>query len=335
MDLVTYCNDTNIIVFLILICIVIFLLTCLKKYLYGEKYNGKYRLDDKVVIITGANTGIGKEVAKDLARRGARVILACRNLVEANKAADEIKQITGGGQGCSTVIVKHLDLASLSSVRRFVKDIKNSEERLDILINNAGVYHCPYWKTEDGFEMQFGVNHLGHFLLTNLLLPLLKKSSQSRVITVSSEIYRRGIINFQDINSENAYDHKKSYMQSKLANILFSRELAKRVQGTGITTYSLNPGIVRTNITRYIWLQKPFLRPIFYLYLKAPLFKDAEYGAQTIIYCAVEKSLEYESGKYYSDCARKQLSGQALDDGLAKKLWEMSEQMVGLYNDVK
>lgn len=298
----------------------------LKKYLYGAKYSGKYRLDGKTVIVTGANTGIGKETAKDLSKRGAKVILACRNLSAAKKAAEEIKHITGNS---SIIVVKHLNLASLSSVRSFVRNIKASEERLDILINNAGVYYCPDRKTEDGFEMHFGVNHLGHFLLTNLLLDMMKKSAPSRVVTVSSYVYERADINFDDINCETRYNPDKCYSQSKLANVLFSRELARRLHGTGVTTYCLHPGIVRTDVGRYMMQQIPYIKPIIFLFKHLPLFKDAEHGAQTVIYCAVDMSLENETGKYYRECRMEPVVAQALDDSIAKKLWEVSEQMVG------
>ncbi|XP_063401185.1 retinol dehydrogenase 14-like [Mytilus trossulus] len=299
----------------------------LRQYLYGTRYTGKARLDDKTVIITGASSGIGKEVAKNLAKRGAKVILACRNLEKTNKVVNEIKrQIRYAKIG-----VKHLDLASLRSIRQFAKDINQNEERLDILINNAGVFYCPDdLKTEDGFEMQFGVNHLGHFLLTNLLLDLLKKSAPSRVVTVSSNAHEKGRINFDDMNSEKNYKPRACYDQSKLANVLFSRELSKRLKGTGVTTYSLHPGVVRTNISKYLRQQHFFSGPIIDLFLVLPLFKDSEQGISTIIYCAVDESLEKESGNYYRECSETLPGKRALDDGVAKKLWELSEKMVGL-----
>ncbi|XP_071182027.1 retinol dehydrogenase 14-like isoform X1 [Mytilus edulis] len=299
----------------------------LRQYLYGTRYTGTARLDDKTVIITGASSGIGKEVAKNLAKRGAKVILACRDLEKTNKVVYAIKRQVRDAK----IGVKHLDLASLKSIRQFAKDINQNEERLDILINNAGVFYCPDdLRTEDGFEMQFGVNHLGHFLLTNLLLDLLKKSAPSRVITVSSNAHEKGRINFADINSEKKYEPRVCYDQSKLANVLFSRELSKRLKGTGVTTYSLHPGVVRTNISKYLRQQHFFSGPIIDLYLVLPLFKDSEQGTSTIIYCAVDESLEKESGNYYRECLKTMPAKQALDDGVAKKLWELSEKMVGL-----
>ena len=195
----------------------------LKKYLSGGVCRSKARLDGKTVIITGANTGIGKETALDLAKRGARVILACRDLDKANTAANEIREASGN----SGILVKKLDLASKNSVREFADGIVKGETKLDILINNAGIMCCPCWKTEDGFDMQFGVNHLGHFLLTNLLIDLLKRSAPSRVVNVSSNAHR-GEIDLDDLNSEKSYSRVGAYSNSKLANILFTRELSRR-----------------------------------------------------------------------------------------------------------
>ncbi|XP_035798510.1 retinol dehydrogenase 13-like isoform X2 [Amphiprion ocellaris] len=291
----------------------------------GGVCRSKARLDGKTVLITGANTGIGKETALDMAQRGARVILACRDMTRARIAADEIRQRSGNGN----VVVKKLDLASLQSVRDLVKDVQENEARLDILINNAGIMMCPKWETEDGFEMQFGVNHLGHFLLTNCLLDMLKKSAPSRIVVVASRAHQRGRIHFDDINLDKSYSPGKSYSQSKLANILFCRELATRLQGTGVTVYSLHPGVIHTELGRHflstlaMW-KKMIVMP-FSLLVKRPWE-----GAQTTIYCAVDESQANVSGLYYSDCAPKEPAPQALDDAAAKKLWDLSASMVGL-----
>ncbi|XP_028287303.1 retinol dehydrogenase 13-like [Parambassis ranga] len=296
-----------------------------KKWMAGGVCHSKARLDGKTILITGANTGIGKETALDLARRGARVILACRDMDRANTAAEDVRNQSGNGN----VIVKKLDLASLQSVRELAHDVLASEERLDVLINNAGVMSCPRWQTEDGFEMQFGVNHLGHFLLTNCLLDLLKKSSPSRIINVSSLAHEKGQIYFDDINQEKDYNPWKSYGQSKLANVLFTRELAKKLQGTGVTAYSLHPGVIRTELGRHLWPTIPLWKRVVYLPFMF-FIKSATDGAQTTIYCAVEESLQNDSGLYYSDCAPKKAASQGLDDEAAKKLWDLSASMVGL-----
>ncbi|XP_031716854.1 retinol dehydrogenase 11-like isoform X2 [Anarrhichthys ocellatus] len=296
-----------------------------QKWMAGGVCRSKASLEGKTVLITGGNTGIGKETAVDLAKRGARVILACRDMDRGNKAAEEVKKRSGN----DNVIVKKLDLASLQSVRQLAKDVLASEGRLDVLINNAGVMSCPKWQTEDGFEMQFGVNHLGHFLLTNCLLDLLKKSASSRIITVSSLAHQRGQIYFDDIHQEKDYHPWKSYAQSKLANVLFTRKLAKKLQGTGVTTYSLHPGIIRTELGRHFWPTMPLWKRVVYTPLMF-LIKSPTEGAQTTIYCAVEESLQNESGLYYSDCAPKTAAPQGLDDEAAKKLWDLSASMVGL-----
>ncbi|XP_058485361.1 retinol dehydrogenase 13 [Solea solea] len=296
-----------------------------RRWMAGNVCRSKVRLDGKTVLITGANTGIGKETALDMAHRGARVILACRDMTRARIAADEIRQKSGNGN----VVVKKLDLASLQSVRDLAKDIQESEERLDILINNAGIMMCPKWQTKDGFEMQFGVNHLGHFLFTNCLLDLLKKSTPSRIVIVSSLAHEKGQIHFDDINLDKDYTPDKSYRQSKLANVLFGRELAARLQGTGVTVYSLHPGVIRTELGRHFFPNLALWKRIIAIPL-AMLIKTPWEGAQTTIYCAVDESLANDSGLYYSDCAPKKPAPQALDDAAAKKLWDLSASMVGL-----
>ncbi|XP_039651499.1 retinol dehydrogenase 13 [Perca fluviatilis] len=297
----------------------------LRRWMAGGVCRSKVRLDGKTVLITGANTGIGKETALDMAQRGARVILACRDMTRARIAADDIRQQSGNGN----VVVKKLDLASLQSVRDLAKDVLENEERLDILINNAGIMMCPKWKTEDGFEMQFGVNHLGHFLLTNCLLDLLKKSTPSRIVIVSSLAHEKGRIHFDDINLDKNYQREVSYRQSKLANVLFCRELASRLQDTGVTVYSLHPGVIRTELGRHLFptlaLWQRIIATPFFMLIKSPWE-----GAQTSIYCAVDESQANVSGLYYSDCASKTPAPQALDDATAKKLWDFSASMVGL-----
>ncbi|XP_071346223.1 retinol dehydrogenase 13 [Trachinotus anak] len=300
-------------------------LLAFRRWMAGGVCWSKVRLDGKTVLITGANTGIGKETALDMAQRGARVILACRDMTRARIAADEIRQKSGNGN----VVVKKLDLSSLQSVRDLAKDVEQNEERLDILINNAGIMMCPKWKTDDGFEMQFGVNHLGHFLLTNCLLDLLKKSAPSRIVIVSSLAHEKGHIHFDDINLDKDYKREKSYRQSKLANVLFCRELAARLEGTGVTVYSLHPGVIRTELGRHLFpslsLWKRIIAMPFMMLIKSPWE-----GAQTTIYCAVDESLANVSGLYYSDCAPKTPAPQALDDAAARKLWDLSASMVGL-----
>ena len=209
------------------------------------------RLDGKTVIITGANTGIGLETAVDLAKRNARVILACRSVERGEKAAVEVRKRSGN----DNAVFVQLDLASLDSVRKFAAKILEEEPRIDILVNNAGIMALPERQlTQDGFEMQFGVNHLGHFLLTNLLLDRIKEAPSARIVNVSSIGYLRGNLDFDNLNSEKSYSPRVTYGTTKLANILFTRSLAKRLEGTGVTTNCLHPGAILTELGRHLTL---------------------------------------------------------------------------------
>ena len=294
-----------------------------KRYFQGSRCHSSKSLEGKTVVITGANTGIGKETAVDLAKRGARVIIGCRNMEKGKEALKGIQERSGS----TNVFLEKLDLASLDSVREFADNILKNEPRLDILINNAGVASCSYQKTKDGFEMQFGTNHLGHFLLTMLLLDRLKRSAPSRIINVSSIVHGwgSGKINFDDIHFEKNYDRSKAYYHSKLANVLFTRELSKRLEGTHVTVNALHPGVVNTELQRHTFLSSALLYPVQWY-----LFKSAEQGAQTTIYCAVSEEMEGVSGKYLADCAIKEPSKSAQDDDAALKLWDLSLKLVGL-----
>ncbi|KAL5487324.1 hypothetical protein EMCRGX_G019913 [Ephydatia muelleri] len=300
-----------------------------RRYAAGGVCYSRAKLDGKAVIITGANTGIGKETAVDLARRGARVILACRSAEKGEETVVEVRARSGNDK----VVFRRLDLASLESVRQFASSILEEEPTIDILINNAGVSCCPYSKTEDGFEMQFGVNHLAHFLLTNLLLDRLKEAPTARIVNVSSIAHRhvKGI-NFDDLNSEKSYSPLVAYGQSKLANILFTRSLAKRLAGTSVITNCLHPGVIRTEIFRHVvsgTIAKvlcSLASPLTFVLMKSPTE-----GAQTTIYCAVDEAVEGVSGKYFKDCKVTEPNTKAaVDDDMAERLWKVSAELVGL-----
>lgn len=212
----------------------------------GGQYTKDTRIDGKVVVITGANSGIGKETAIDLAQCGGKIYIACRDVKRGEDALKDIKERSGSDK----VYLLQLDLSSMESIRQFSKKFHELESQLHILINNAGVMACPKALTKDGFEIQIGTNHMGHFLLTNLLLDLLKQSAPSRIVVVSSLFHWYGRINREDLNSEKSYSKWGAYGQSKVANILFTRELARKVEGTGITVNSLHPGAVKTELSR-------------------------------------------------------------------------------------
>ncbi|XP_012677185.2 retinol dehydrogenase 13 [Clupea harengus] len=299
----------------------------LKNHVSGGACPSKVKIPGKTVVITGANTGIGKETARELARRGGRIIMGCRDMEKCEAAAREIRGKTLNKQ----VYARHIDLASIKSIKAFVQKIKEEEERVDVLINNAGVMRCPPGKTEDGFDMQFGVNYLGHFLLTNLLLDKLKGSAPSRIINLSSVAHVGGEVNFDDLNWDHRkFDTRKAYSQSKLAIVLFTRELAKRLQGTGVTVNAVHPGVVATDLGRHTGLHQSqlssiVLSPFFYLFVKSPTL-----GAQSSVYLAVAKELEGTSGRYYDAMTEKDPAPHALDENTSERLWDASIALLGL-----
>ncbi|XP_034557367.1 dehydrogenase/reductase SDR family member 13-like [Notolabrus celidotus] len=293
----------------------------------GARCSSSVRLRGKTVIVTGSNTGVGKATALDLARRGARVILACRNKEKAETAAYDLRRESGNSQ----VVFMQLDLASFKSIRNFAETFLKTEPRLDLLINNAGVMGAG--RTEDGFGAAFGVNHLGHFLLTNLLLERLQQCGPSRVVTVSALLHRLGNVDFpllaskKDlVSGQSTWCNFQAYSSSKLCNVLFTRELANRLEGTGVTCYSLHPGVILTELCRSMSLwQQLLLLPFAKLFFLHP-----EGGSQTTLHCALQEGIEPLSGRYFSNCALQQVGARGRDDALAKKLWEVSERLTGL-----
>uniref|UniRef100_A0A8C9DBF4 NADP-retinol dehydrogenase n=1 Tax=Panthera leo TaxID=9689 RepID=A0A8C9DBF4_PANLE len=299
----------------------------LRDYVAGGSCPSKATILGKTVIVTGANTGIGKQTALELAKRGGNIILACRDMEKCEAAARDIRRETLNHH----VSARHLDLASLKSIREFAAKITEEKERVHILINNAAVMRCPHWTTEDGFEMQFGVNHLGHFLLTNLLLDTLKASAPSRIINLSSLAHVAGHMDFDDLNWEKrTYDTKAAYCQSKLAVVLFTKELSRRLQGTGVTVNALHPGVARTELGRHTGMHSSAfssftLGPIFWLLVKSP-----QLAAQPSTYLAVAEELEGVSGKYFDGFKEKPPAPEAEDEEVAQRLWAESARLVGL-----
>ncbi|XP_060938612.1 retinol dehydrogenase 12 isoform X2 [Limanda limanda] len=290
------------------------------RYAAGGVCKSPARLDGKTALITGANTGIGRETARDLVMRGARVIMACRDVEKGEEAAASIRAACPDGD----VEVRELDLADTCSIRAFAQEFLREVNRLHILINNAGVMMCPYTKTIDGFEMHIGVNHLGHFLLTSLLIGLLKRSAPARIIVVSSLAHNFGWVRFHDLHSQGSYNSGLAYCQSKLANVMFTRELARRLKDTNVTVNSVHPGTVNSDLIRHSTLMTIFMT-FFSTFVKTP-----REGAQTSIYCAVAEELHSVSGKHFSDCAPAFVAPQGRSEETARRLWDVSCELLAI-----
>jgi NAD(P)-dependent dehydrogenase (short-subunit alcohol dehydrogenase family) len=308
------------------------------KYMGGKTYESKVTLDDKIVIVTGANSGIGFETALDLSKRKAHVILACRDMKKAQKSLDMIKKISKN----RNVYVEKLDLASFESVKDFSNRILSKYDKIDILINNAGVAFCPKWLTQNNFEYQFQVNYLSHYLLTRLLLDKLVESSSiqspTRVINVTSILYKSGRIDWDDINfnSHRKYDSGEAYKQSKLCNILFTSGLNEYVNShykndeKKINAYSVSPGIVLTNLGQHSKNSSISKKIAYFLFYPLIWFlmKTPKQGAQSLIFCAVESNLKQIEGKMIRNMNQIDLNPNAKNKDDAIRLWNLSEKFI-------
>ena len=279
----------------------------------------------RVAIVTGANSGIGFETARELAAHGATTVMACRNMTKANPKAQEIRQ----AHREADVEVMELDLSDLDSVRGFATAFREGHARLDLLINNAGIMNPPYGKTAQGFETQFGVNHLGHFVLTALLVDLLVHTPGSRVVTVSSVVHRRGSIRFDDLNWERGYRRGAAYGQSKLANLLFTYELQRRLADAGRETIAVasHPGWTETNLQEYT----PSFKMMNRFFAQGPLM-----GALPTLYAATDPSVK--GAEYFGPDGLGEMSGhpkkvrsnrRSHDRDAAQRLWRVSERLTG------
>ncbi len=301
-------------------------------------------LSGRTYIVTGGNSGIGLVTVSQLAKQGAHVVMACRRPDEAEKEKNTLTIQNPRAK----ITVMRLDLASLNSVREFAKSFQSKFESLHGLVNNAGVMFTPFGKTEDGFETQFGTNHLGHFLLTELLMPVLERTPKSRVVILSSCYHdkaqgREGYIDFDDLNFEKRkYDGWSAYAQSKLANLLHAKQLAKRTADKGVTVVSVHPGWVRTNLVRSwmpVWVQNILLRPVLQM---AGMIEPWQ-GTQTSLYALLSPDVEKQSGAFFSQKGfyrtKEATKGgwplhspnpNAHDDAVAEKLYSVSRRLVGL-----
>lgn len=301
-------------------------------------------LTGKVYVVTGSNSGIGLVTVETLAKQGATVVLACRRTAEGEREKARIEAAGAKGK----VEVAALDLAELASVRAFAERFLAAHEALHGLVNNAGVMNTGGGRTRDGFETQLGTNHLGHYLLTELLLPALERGAPSRVVILSSCYHdvaqgREGHIDFDDLMFERRpYDGWASYAQSKLANLLHARSLSRRVKAKGITAVSVHPGWVRTNLIRGsmpVWMQDTLLRPFMHL---AGMIEPWE-GAQTTLYALLSPEVEQHAGAFYSQLGMYRDKSfnkggwpmaspnpEASDDAVAERLDAVSRKLVGL-----
>lgn len=275
---------------------------------------------DKRVLITGATRGIGLAAAQALARRGAKLAIVARDDARGAEAVTSIES-----EGGSTVDLLHADLLSQASIRAVADQVLERYPRIDVLINNAGAVFVQRELTVDGIERTWALNHLAPFLLTTLLLDRLKASAPSRIITTSSDAHKGKLIPFDDLNAERSWRGRgfTRYGETKLANIMFTRELARRLEGTGVTTYSFHPGVVATGFNR----NNGAMMTAAMMFI-APFVRSPRKAAQTLVWLADSPDVSKQSGGYYEDSALAVSSRQAQDPSLAKRLWEVSEEQV-------
>lgn len=270
---------------------------------------------NKVCIVTGANTGIGKETARGLAKAGATVVLACRNLEKAEAAREDIQRTTGR----SDVRAMALDLGSVASVRAFAKRVRDELPALHVLVNNAGLWTTARSTTKDGLETTWGTNHVGTFLLTRELLPLLEASAPSRVVVLSSALHYRGTMRWDDLqHARGSFSGPAAYNQSKLANVLFTNALARRLAGKNVTVNAVHPGVVATELARDY---PKFLVKIFHFFLLTP-----EQGAQCSLHVATSDECATATGLYFEKSRAKKASREGLDEAAQERLWKLTEE---------
>jgi len=275
-------------------------------------------MEKRICLITGATSGIGKATAIELARQGFHVVITFRNKEKGDKTIEEIKNLTGS-QAIEGLVV---DLESFDSIRKFADAFKSKYPRIDVLINNAGIWETKRYESKDGIEKTFAVNHLAPFLLTNLLLEHVRKGNNPRIVNVSSEAHRYASIDFEDIECKKKFGSMKAYGQSKLANILFTKQLAKILDGTAITVNCLHPGVVNTNLFDKF--------PSFMKSMMSGLLISPEKGARTSVYLATSDEVKNTTAQYFAKMKEKKSNAVSNDMQIAQKLWEISEKYVGL-----
>jgi len=281
-------------------------------------------MNGKVCMITGASSGIGKATALGLAKMGATVVMVCRDRGRGEAAMAEIKA-KSGDQAVDLILA---NLSSQKSIRRLVSDFKDRYQQLHVLINNAGVFLSKRSVTADGIEAHFAVNYLAPYLLTNLLLDVLKASAPSRIVNVSGTYHRKATMDFDDLMCEKDYSASKANNQAKLALILFTYELARQLEGTGVTANCLHPGVVATSLVEKDPDYPPFSRFLYQLF--KPFLSSPEKGAETSIYLASSPEVEGVTGEYFVKKAAVESSPESYDAGIARRLWEVSPELTEL-----
>jgi NAD(P)-dependent dehydrogenase (short-subunit alcohol dehydrogenase family) len=276
---------------------------------------------DRVAVVTGATSGIGKVTARELARQGFRVVLVARS---ADKAAETTSEIAAAAPG-ATVETLLCDMSSQKQIRAAAEELRRRHDRLHVLVNNAGGIWTERAVTEDGLERTFAVDHLGYFLFTNLLLPELRRGAPSRVVNVASDASKLGRIDFDDLQGEKRYNGGLAYAQAKLANILFSSELSRRIAGSGVTSNALHPGAVASGFG----LNNTGLMR-FAMKLARPFLIDEEKGARTSIYLASSPEVEGVTGEYFAKNRPKKPPRRGRDPEVARQLWDVSAALVGI-----
>jgi NAD(P)-dependent dehydrogenase (short-subunit alcohol dehydrogenase family) len=276
-------------------------------------------LQDKVVILTGASSGIGRATAIGLAHEGAQLLLVGRTPKRCNDTLATLR-----ASGANNPQMLEADFSRLNAVRKLVDELGKRTSKIDILINNAATVSASRQLTPDGYEMTFAVNHLSPFLLTGLLLPLLGEGA--RVINVASEAHRWGSLDLDDLHNKRRYGAMRVYGQSKSANILWNQELARRLTGSGVTANSLHPGAISTNLGRGNGFTFDLLQRFVGLFMKSP-----KRGAKSSIYLATAQDVEGVSGRYFDNCREREPADHATDPATAKRLWELSEELVGFH----
>ena len=283
-------------------------------------------MKDKIVLITGANSGIGKETNRALAKKGTTIIMACRNLEKAEPVCEMIQAESKN----PNIKVMKLDLASLKSVRNFIQEFSARYQKLNVLINNAGVFCMKREETEEGFELTMSVNHLGHFLLTYELLPILEKTPEARIINLSSDAHFSADLDLDDLHfKRRKYSGFKAYGSSRLATAFFTQELAERLKEKDITVNSLHPGHVDTNMWDLWGAKRRWYYSLLHGIIKLFLI-SAEEGAQTGIYLASSCEVKGITGKYFAKKRIKAVSKKCSDIKLQKELWQLSERLTGI-----